>query len=382
MERTQKTMKKWMSGLLAVAVILGMPNGTMIMGDSSSVYAAGTTSLKQLQKDLTHALNQRLSSLQVTYSGSTSTLKKDMNELLDAALSSEDYLHYTVKTYRYNATTKGNISKITFRFTYWETLAQTNEVKKRVKQIVNKIVTTSMNDHQKVKAIHDWIVSNIAYDNRLVSHSAYDGLIKGKTVCQGYALITYEMLKQAGIPVKIVEGTSRGIAHAWNLVQIGGNWYHVDTTWDDPVPDVAGQVRYNYYNLTDAQLRKDHKWKASTSYPLAVTPYDQTLTALTAKDSSRASFYKSLYKEMGYIYLTDANTATSLLDLTNKISAAVDKRQQELVIRYMKGTTVTSDMKKAFNAQEGLSGFSYSQEDFTRTPDNDKLLRIVFKYSP
>ncbi|WP_373229810.1 hypothetical protein [Cohnella sp.] len=84
--------------------------------------------------------------------------------------------------------------------------------------------------------------------------------------------------------------------------------------------------------------------------------------------------------EMGCVYLTDENTAANLQDLTSKIGAAVDNRQQELVIRYMKGTTVTSDMRKAFNAQKGLSGFSYSHEDFTRTPDNDKLVRIVFKY--
>ena len=85
-----------------------------------------------------------------------------------------------------------------------------------------------MKDHQKEKAIHDWIVSHIAYDTRLVSHSAYDGLVNGTTVCQGYALITFEMMKQAGIPVKIVEGSSRGISHTWNLVKIGGKWYHLN----------------------------------------------------------------------------------------------------------------------------------------------------------
>lgn len=374
-------MRKWMLGLLSTAVLLGALNlTTPLIGSTTSVYAASTTSLLTLQKDLTSALNKRLSSLKVTYSGSTSSLKKDLNALLETILNSDDYLHYTVKSYSYQATSKGNTSTITFRFSYWETLAQTNEVKKRVKQVISQFITNGMNDHQKVKAIHDWIVNNIAYDKRLVSHSAYDGLIKGKTVCQGYALITYEMLKQAGIPVKIVEGTSRGIAHAWNLVQIGGNWYHLDTTWDDPVPDVAERVMYNYYNLTDAQLKKDHSWKASASYPLAVTSYDQTLTSLTVKDLSRASFYKALYKEMGFIYLTDANTAASLEDLTNKIAAAVNKEQKELIIRYLRGTTVTSDMKKAFNAQEGISGFSYTHEDFTRTPDNDKLLRITFKY--
>jgi hypothetical protein len=375
-------MKKWIRTGLALAVLLGTPSVMTLIGPSASVHAAaGTTLQTQLQKNITNALNQRLSSLQVTYSGNMKTFKKDVNAILDAAINSDDYLHYIVKTYSYKATIKGNTAAISFRFTYWETLPQTNAVKKRITQILGQILTPGMNDHQKEKVIHDWIVSNIAYDTRLVSHSAYDGLIKGKTVCQGYALITFEMMRQAGIPVKIVEGTSRGIAHTWNLVQIGGKWYHLDCTWDDPVPDDAGRVVYNYYNLTDSQLRIDHKWKVTTLYPSAITSYDQTLTSLSVADSSKAVFYDKLYEQIGYIYLTDAHTATNLQSLTSKIRSAIDNRQQELIIRYTKGATVTSDMKKAFAAQKGISSYSYTHEAFTRTTDNDKLLRIVFHYS-
>jgi hypothetical protein len=368
--------------LLTLMVLLGTLSITNGFDPSSSVVAAArTASQDQLQKEIIRALDQRLSSVQVTYSGNKTSLKKEIKDLLNAAIISDDYLHFIVKTYGYNATFKGNTADVTFRFTYWETLTQTNEVKKRVTQTLNKILTSVMNDHQKEKAIHDWIVTHIAYDKSLVSHSAYDGLINGQTVCQGYALLTYEMMKQAGIPVKIVEGTSRGIAHTWNLVQIGGKWYQLDTTWDDPVPDVAGRAVYNYYNLTDSELRIDHRWKPSTSYPPAVTSYDQTLSSLAVTDSSAADFYVKFYEQLGYAYLTDAYTATNLQTLTDKIRAAVDNHQKELVIRYTKGVTVISDMKKAFAAQQGLSSFSYSYEDYTRTTINDKLLHIVFKYS-
>jgi transglutaminase-like putative cysteine protease len=368
--------------LLATTVMLGTLSIANGFAPSLSVRALGSTaSQDQTQKELVRALNQRLSSVQVTYSGNKTTLKNDIKDILNAAINSDDYLHFNVKTYGYNATIKGNTAAITFRFTYWETLSQTNEVKKRVTQTLSQILTPDMNDYQKEKTIHDWIVTHIAYDKRLVSHSAYDGLMNGHTVCQGYALLTYEMMKQAGIPVKIVEGTSRGIAHTWNLVQIGGKWYHLDTTWDDPVPDVAGRTVYNYYNLTDSELRTDHRWKPSASYPTAVTPYDQILTSLAVTDASKANFYNKFYEQLGYAYLTDAYTATDLQTLTSKIHAAVDNRQRELVIRYTKGVTVISDMKKAFAAQEGLSSFSYSYEDYTRTTINDKLLHIVFKYS-
>jgi transglutaminase-like putative cysteine protease len=374
-------MKKWMTSLLAFALLLAAPSVWKSMSPSAPVFAAaGTASETQLQKDITQALNQRLSSFQVTYSGKWASLKKDISSGWTDALNSDDYLHYIVKSYSYKATSKGNIVTVVFSFTYWETLAQTNEVTNRVTQVLGQILTPGMNDHEKEKAIHDWIVSHIAYDERLVSHSAYDGLMKGRTVCQGYALLTYTMMKQAGIPVRIVEGTSRGIAHTWNLVQIGGKWYQLDCTWDDPVPDVAGRVTYNYYNLTDAELRMDHSWKVTASYPLAATSYDQVLTSLTLTGSSETPFYKDLYNQIGYTYLEDAHTASNLLSLTDKIRSAVDNGQKGLVIRYTKGAAATSDMKKAFAALQGLSSYSYTLEPCTRTPMNDRLIRMTFVY--
>ncbi|QMV42713.1 transglutaminase domain-containing protein [Cohnella cholangitidis] len=375
-------MRAKMKWLLASSLFLGTLPLTAGCDPFASVLAAERPlSQAQLHQELNRAWSQRLGSLKVTYSGKESTLKKEIKEILNNALYADDYLHYIVKTYGYNATIKGNTATISFKFTYWETLAQSNEVKKRVTHTLKRILTPGMNDFQKEKAIHDWIVTNVSYDTRLVSYSAYDGIVNGQTVCQGYALLTYEMMRQAGIPVKIVEGTSRGIAHTWNLVQLGGKWYHIDTTWDDPVPDEAGRIAYNYYNLTDSQIRIDHKWKPSALYPTAVTSFDQTLASLSGNGAAKAEFYKKLYDQLGLAYLAESNTATSLQELTSRIQTAVGKRQKQLVIRYTRGVTFKSDMKKAFSAQKGLSSYSYTFEDYTRTTTNDKLLRIVFNYS-
>ena len=361
-------MKKWVKVLIVCGVIAGTSSVPAWVDSPASVYVtAGTASQDRLTKELTTALTQRVSSARFTYSGSLASLKKDVNAAWNKVLNADDYLHYVVKGYSYNATADGETAEVKFRFTYWETLPQTNEVKKRISQTLSKILTPSMKDHQKEKAIHDWIVSHIAYDTRLVSHSAYDGLVNGTTVCQGYALITFEMMKQAGIWVKIVEGSSRGINHTWNLVQIGGKWYHLDTTWDDPTPDAPGRVEYDYYNLMDAQMRTDHYWKPSALYPAAMTAYDKVLTSLTIKDSSHAAFYKALYEQIGYIYLTDTHTAVDLQSLTAKIRIAVTNRQPKLVLRYMKGATIPSDMKKAMANQKGVASCSYSYEDFSRT---------------
>ncbi|NJL60259.1 MAG: hypothetical protein HC887_12140 [Desulfobacteraceae bacterium] len=115
---------------------------------------------------------------------------------------------------------------------------------------MGEIITSGMNDEQKVKAVHDWVVKNVQYDTSLVRHSAYEGLYSKTTVCQGYALLMFRMLKDSGINGRIVSGGN----HAWNLLYLCGNYYHLDATWDDPVPDVPNRVLYNYYNKSDSYM--------------------------------------------------------------------------------------------------------------------------------
>ncbi|MFB9327634.1 transglutaminase domain-containing protein [Paenibacillus aurantiacus] len=373
---------KLVKGVLAAAMLLGaLPAATVLGPVRPAEAAASQVSAVQdkMSQTLIEAIESRASTVTLSYTGTRTALKNDLNRAIELALASDDYLHYIVKSYATSAIITGTSAKITVKFTYWETLAQTKQVQQKVAQALGEILTDGMNDHQKAKAIHDWIVTTLAYDTTLVSHSAFDGLSKGRTVCQGYALLTYETMKQAGIPVRIVEGSSRGQSHAWNLVQLGGQWYHMDTTWDDPVPDVKGRVVYNYYNVTDAQLRADHSWKAA-NYPKAVTAYDATLSTLAATDASRAAFYDKLYTDMGFAYLDEDYTVTTLQALKDKIAAAIEQGETSVVFRYTRGASLASDMKKAVSAQTGVTRYSYTYESFARTTINDKLVRLKLVY--
>ena len=44
----------------------------------------------------------------------------------------------------------------------------------------------------------------------------------------------------------------------WNVVRIDGNYYHLDVTFDNSLSkdDV---IRYDYFNLSDSQIFKDHE---------------------------------------------------------------------------------------------------------------------------
>lgn len=73
------------------------------------------------------------------------------------------------------------------------------------------------------------------------------------------------MFTVAGIKSIVVESTADGQAYARNMVYIDNKWRHVDCTWDDPV-SYEDVLRYDYYNLTDKEIKADHSGDTSV-YP-------------------------------------------------------------------------------------------------------------------
>ena len=61
-----------------------------------------------------------------------------------------------------------------------------------------------------------------------------------------------------GIDCKVISGTANGGGHAWNKVKLEGDYYYIDVTWDDPVPDREGRLRYDYYLTKDPTFGGDH----------------------------------------------------------------------------------------------------------------------------
>lgn len=138
-------------------------------------------------------------------------------------------------------------------------------------EVINKTIKEDMSDLQKEYAIHDYIVSNTVYDydnfiNGTVPNECYypyGVLMKGKGVCNGYALTMKMLLNKVGIECEKVDGTTSEGEHAWNIVKINNNYYHVDATWDDPVPDDKNKISYEYFNMTDDEISSDHFWNKS-----------------------------------------------------------------------------------------------------------------------
>ncbi len=131
-----------------------------------------------------------------------------------------------------------------------------------VEQVADEIVAgidDSMSDIEKALYVHDYIALNYSYDERVYTDpysTVYDiyGFFEQETgVCQAYTTAyQYIMQYKLGIPTSIV--TSINMGHAWNIIQIDGNWYHVDVTWDDPVPNMDGFVNHNHFLLSDSRI--------------------------------------------------------------------------------------------------------------------------------
>ena len=47
--------------------------------------------------------------------------------------------------------------------------------------------------------------------------------------------------------------------HAWNLVKIGDESYHVDVTWDNLYDEDFRHISYDYFNLTTKDILLDHQ---------------------------------------------------------------------------------------------------------------------------
>ena len=112
-------------------------------------------------------------------------------------------------------------------------------------------------DIDRVKYAHDYLTNTIDYTHNDMDQSAYSGFVWKQTVCAGYAKCFQYMMHKMGIPCAVLLGDA-GEAHAWNLLYLDGDYYVMDVTWDDPIGNPANTYYYNYFNITDGEISKNH----------------------------------------------------------------------------------------------------------------------------
>lgn len=189
-----------------------------------------------------------------------------------------DYLYGNILSVLVGKTWCGTYAVLQFKQTYLTTADQEAYVDAAVPVILSGLELGEKSTYWKIKAIHDYIIRNVSYDYSLTKYSAYEGLYSKKTVCNGYALLLYKMLMDAGIPVRKINGTgvSGGDSerHAWNIAKIGDSWYNIDATWDDSYD----QTRYFLKNdaaFSDHIRESMYSTSAfNTAHPMSPVNFD------------------------------------------------------------------------------------------------------------
>ncbi len=180
----------------------------------------------------------------------------------------------------YTAGEGGPVQKVKLR--YLTTPAQAQAQLAFYNSVLDEVVAgipTGATEFDKVLYLHDYLVQNYAYDYEGLAEEQATGesvavrdaytFFSGKVgVCQAYMLAMIALCEEAGISCLPV--TSDAMSHAWNLVKVDGEWYHVDVTWDDAGGAQSAvypsYVSYEYFLLSGEALYtggRTAQWLAS-----------------------------------------------------------------------------------------------------------------------
>lgn len=148
------------------------------------------------------------------------------------------------------------------------------EVFNTASRIYSLYIESCDSDYEKVLAAHDYIIKNCTYNKEAIDNDTlvdddfhpYGVFVKEKAVCEGYARAFKMLMDIAGIDCIMVTGTvgEDNTSHAWNMVKLENDWYHVDVTFDDPYPETQ-EIVYLYLNVTDEIIAKDHTWNRNVT---------------------------------------------------------------------------------------------------------------------
>jgi hypothetical protein len=169
-----------------------------------------------------------------------------------------DYLKWHLRKLSASYAPSSNTYKLSV--TYMSDASMEQKTTKAVEKVEQELqIDKNASAFEKILIIYDYLAENISYDHKDTSnlpHTAYDAIVNGKAVCQGYATLFYRLLLDYGVDNRIIVSTT----HAWNLVGINGEYYECDLTWDSE--GVQEGRSYEYFLRSDLSWEKtDHVWR-------------------------------------------------------------------------------------------------------------------------
>lgn len=161
----------------------------------------------------------------------------------------------------------------------------TDERKEKNQQILNAAETflasapVNGTEYEKIKYVYEYLIEHTHYkDDASDNQNIYSVLVNGESVCAGYARTTQYLLEKLGVFCTYVTGTAldpetnKQNSHAWNIVLCDGEYYHVDTTWGDPlylqeIEETENSIVYDFLCVNDEELFRTHTIDSTVQFP-------------------------------------------------------------------------------------------------------------------
>ena len=201
-------------------------------------------------------------------------------------------------------------------------------------------------DYEKIKAIYDWLCTNVVYDytnlnspEYMLKHTAYAAAINHTAVCQGYAVLFYRLALECGIDARVIAGKGKGANgwedHAWNIVKLGGNYYLLDATWDATKELYQKPAKYDWFlkgseSFTSHNPGTEQDTYDYTALGVSSTNYDPQTAVSEQYDLNGGGFDIS---DLQYLfeYLSTGKVSSGTIDTTK---ADVNKDGQVNILDY------------------------------------------------
>ncbi len=286
----------------------------------SSSIAFGTAYDKDgLKQEIYDHLINMDTEFTLVYKGSTLGIDTMVKTAIDEAIAHDDYLYFAFSNYNVNFSYSTQDADIRLKVAYRTSAEKEAQVQAEVARILKMLKLEGLSDYYRIQKIIDYMSETYTYDDSLTKHTAYDLITTNSAVCQGYGELFYLLAKGAGVPVRNQEGTLDGGPHLWNLVKIGGEWYHADVTNQHLFK------KEPYVLMGSEQMRSQpYRWDKLVEYTASNTGSIQTKFNSNTYNPN-AILEKLSLKPMGYEPSEEAKQEASQQEAFKAKTEALDK---------------------------------------------------------
>ena len=290
------------------------------------------------------------------------TVSKALPRIIQALMDDNPLLYYLNQSAIDIATdSNGNIAVMPQYFFSEKTVGIYNQ---RIQDTANKIIydlnLTEGSEESKIRKVHDYMCRNVTYDyggadtkavsRFIAAHNIIGVFAHKKAQCDGISKAVKVLLNAVDVRCMVAFGQAKDengaiTDHSWNIVNIGGTPYHMDVTFDIGAGS-AMEISYDYYNVTDSQMRKDHVF--STGFPKCTEKKDNYFEQQGLVFSSKRRLQEYITKRI------KKNDRSFYFKLAGKLKAG---EIADEVVAYIPGILKDTDTE-SFKMRWKVNGFA------------------------